>query len=131
MSTEGFARTVDYLDLSKLIAVIDGMQSPRRRMPRQKLGSFSSNRSGLSWVEILPKGSGLRLEGCAGAGWSNRAAADSNLASPSAKRAFRFAGLRRTVVGLVSTRGLHLLRGRTALREMGRNIERGQPVMVY
>jgi hypothetical protein len=42
VSTERFARTVDYLDLSKLIGVIDGMQPPRRSMRRKKLGPFRS-----------------------------------------------------------------------------------------
>jgi hypothetical protein len=36
VSTERFNRTVDHLDLSKLISVIDGMQSSRGRVRRKK-----------------------------------------------------------------------------------------------
>jgi hypothetical protein len=37
VSTERFARTVDYLDLSKLISVINSMQSAHGRVLRKRL----------------------------------------------------------------------------------------------
>jgi hypothetical protein len=37
VSTERFARTVDYLDLSKLVSLIDRMQSSRDRVCKKKL----------------------------------------------------------------------------------------------